>query len=63
LIDVKVTLAGVELPIAFAGLTPGQIGVYQINVVVPHWVPKGMSQELNISQGGYTTTAIVRVVD
>jgi uncharacterized protein (TIGR03437 family) len=63
LVEIKVTLAGVELPIAFAGLTPGQIGVYQINVAVPHWVPKGMSQDLTITQGGYTTTATVRVVD
>ena len=63
LIDVAVTLAGVELPLEFAGLAPGEVGVYQINVVVPFWVPKGMNQELTINQGGYTTKVYLRVID
>ena len=63
LIDVKVTLAGVELPLEFAGLAPGEVGVYQINVVVPHWVPKGMNQEMTIEQGGYSTSVYLRVID
>jgi uncharacterized protein (TIGR03437 family) len=60
----KVTLGGVALPVAFAGLVPGEVGVYQINVRVPFKdVPTGMEIPLTISQGTYTTTLNVRVVD
>ena len=63
LIPVEVRLGGVGLPISFAGLSPGQVGVYQINAHVPWWVPVGMQQPLEIVQGGSTTTLFVRVVD
>jgi uncharacterized protein (TIGR03437 family) len=59
-----VTLGGVSLPVAFAGLAPGQVGVYQINAQVPFKeVPTGMEIPLTISQGTYTTTLNVRVVN
>jgi uncharacterized protein (TIGR03437 family) len=58
-----VTLAGVDLPVEFAGLSPGSIGVYQINVRVPPNVPPGLDQALTISQGSSATTLSVRVVD
>jgi uncharacterized protein (TIGR03437 family) len=57
-----VTLGGFELPVAYAGLTPGLVGVYQINARVPDWAPAGMEVPLKISQGGYSTTIPVRVV-
>jgi uncharacterized protein (TIGR03437 family) len=63
LITPQVFLAGVELPVAYAGLAPGQVGVNQINVQVPHWVPRGLNQELRIEQGGSSTSVQVRVVD
>lgn len=59
----NVELAGVSLPVLYAGLTPEQIGVYQINVAVPHWVSKGFSQPLQITQGSESTTLNVRVVE
>lgn len=58
----KVTLGNVELPIYFAGLTPGLIGVYQINVIVPRAVPFGFDIPLRIEQGESATTVPVRVV-
>ncbi len=59
----QVTLGGVSLPVAFAGLVPGQVGIHQINVQVPFKdVPTGMEIPLTISQGTYTTTVYVRVV-
>jgi uncharacterized protein (TIGR03437 family) len=58
----EITLGGVGLPLDFAGLTPGQVGVYQINARVPWWVPTGMDVPLVIRQGGETTTIPVRVV-
>jgi uncharacterized protein (TIGR03437 family) len=62
LIEPEITLGGVALPIHFAGLAPGEIGVYQINAAVPHWVPTGMQVPLVIRQGGHETRFPVRVV-
>ena len=58
-----VTLGGVPLPVHFAGLSPGQVGVYQIDAEVPGAAPLGLDQPLVISQGGYATTVLVRVLD
>jgi uncharacterized protein (TIGR03437 family) len=57
-----VTLGGVQLPLLYFGLTPGEVGVNQINVSVPSNVPVGF-EPLVISQGGSSTTLNVRVVD
>jgi uncharacterized protein (TIGR03437 family) len=62
LIPPEVSLGGVPLPVAYAGLVPGQVGVYQINAQVPYWVPLGMEVPLKITQGGSSTTLTVRVV-
>ena len=58
----KVTLNGVGLPVTFAGLVPGQIGVYEIQVNVPNYTPQGLSVPLIISQNGQSQTVNVRVV-
>jgi len=57
-----VRLGGVELELLWAGLTPGEVGVYQINARVPYWAPLGMGVPLEIEQGGHRTTLSVRVV-
>jgi len=63
IIEPEVTLGGVPLAVLYAGLAPGQIGVYQINVAVPAWgVPEGMEIPLSITQAGGSTTLNVRVV-
>lgn len=59
----EVTLGGVGLPIEFAGLVPGEVGVYQINARIPFWVPTGMTVPLTITQAGHSTTVSVRVVN
>ncbi len=58
-----VTLGGFALSVSYAGLTPGQAGVYQINATVPWNAPGGAAVPLVISQGGAATTLPVRVVD
>jgi uncharacterized protein (TIGR03437 family) len=58
-----VTLGGVNLPVSFAGLAPGEVGVYQINVVVPGNTPTGISLPLTINQGAGTVTVSMRVID
>ncbi len=63
LIPPDVTLGGVGLPVSFAGLTPGEVGLYQINARVPSTVPLGMSLPLTITQGSGSTTIDVRVVE
>lgn len=60
---VELHILGTGLPVRYAGLAPGQVGVYQINAYVPWWTPKGKEQPLRISQGGGSTTVYVRVVD
>jgi uncharacterized protein (TIGR03437 family) len=64
LIEPTVTLGGVPLPILYSGLVPGQVGVYQINAIVPfRGIPLGFDVPLTISQGGTSTTLPVRVVN
>ena len=58
----QVTLGGVALQVEYSGLVPGQIGVYQINASIPEAVPEGMSVPLTVTQGGQTTTLMIRVV-
>jgi uncharacterized protein (TIGR03437 family) len=63
LVAPTVTLGGVNLPIDYAGLAPGQVGVYQINVSIPKSVPQGLSVPLSISQGFSNNTFDLRVVE
>ena len=48
---VTVSLGGAVLPSAFAGLTPGFIGLYQVNVQVPLSTPPGLDLPLQLRQG------------
>lgn len=58
-----VTLGNSSLPVLFSGLVPGEIGVYIINVSVPHGVPSAVQTPLTVKQGGFSTTLQVRVVN
>lgn len=59
----SVVIGGVEIPVDFAGLVPGSIGVYQINARVTSTVPTGLEQTLTIRQGTGSTAVAVRVID
>ena len=59
----QVTLGDASLPLLFAGMSPDEVGVYQINVKVPASVPSGLSIPLKIKQGSMDTTIQVRVVE
>jgi uncharacterized protein (TIGR03437 family) len=61
-VSVEAHILETGLPISYAGLAPGQVGVYQINAHVPWWTPKGDAQPLIITQGGFTQTVYVPVV-
>ena len=57
-----VTLGGQNVNVDFAGLAPGEVGVYQLNVTIPNSAPQGLSVPLVITQNGVSTTVNVRVV-
>jgi uncharacterized protein (TIGR03437 family) len=57
-----VTLGGANLSVSYAGLVPGEVGVYQINATVPYGVPQGLAVPLVINQGGVSSSVNVRVV-
>ncbi len=59
----SVSIGGMDLPLFYYGLAPGLVGVNQINVKVPGNVPTGISVPLAISQGNYTSSISVRVVE
>jgi uncharacterized protein (TIGR03437 family) len=62
LASVSVTLGGQGLPVTYAGLAPGEVGVYQINVTVPGGTPNGLSLPLVITQGGNSVSVSMRVI-
>ena len=47
---VSIVLGGSELPAAFAGLTPGLIGLYQVNLLLPVAMPPGLQLPLYLKQ-------------
>jgi uncharacterized protein (TIGR03437 family) len=63
LTSTTVSLGGMNLPVSYAGLAPGEVGVYQINVAVPGGSPTGLSLPLVINQGTGTITVSMRVVN
>lgn len=44
-----VPLGGLSLPLYYAGLAPGEVGVNQINALVAGWAPVGMQVPLTIN--------------
>jgi uncharacterized protein (TIGR03437 family) len=56
-------LGAVPLAVSFAGLAPGQIGVFQINARAPNKVTAGIEVPLTVTQSGSSTSINVRVVE
>jgi uncharacterized protein (TIGR03437 family) len=46
--------------VIFSGLTPGSIGLYQVNVTIPAGAPSG-TQTLTLSIAGQSTTVSIPV--
>jgi uncharacterized protein (TIGR03437 family) len=55
---VTAVIGTTETPTAFAGLTPGFIGLYQANVVVPASLPPGLALPLNLKQSGAVSNTV-----
>ena len=62
-VEPTIDIGGVKGIVEFAGLTPGFIGLYQINVRLPGFVPTGLEVPLKITQGGNETVVSVRIIE
>ena len=54
-------LDGAELPVTFAGLTPGFVGLYQVNALIPAQTPPGLGLPLRLRQGQDSNAVYVSV--
>jgi len=59
---VQVTIGGQPAVVHYAGLTPGFVGLYQVNVQVPSGVTPGSSVPLVISQDGVPSNTVTLAV-
>ncbi len=57
-LPVAVRAGELELPVVYAGLTPGAIGLYQLNVQLPVEMAPGLFQSLEIRQGGVAANPV-----
>ncbi len=55
-------IGGASVDPLFVGLTPGFVGLYQINVVVPPDVPKGEHIRFTLQRDGVTSNAVELVI-
>lgn len=53
-----VTIGGVSAPVLWAGLAPGFVGLYQVNVQTPPNAPTGDAVLVVLSMGGTTSNAV-----
>jgi len=58
LAPVSVLLNGVAVPAAYAGLSPGSVGMYQVNLQIPDSAPTGNAVALTLSAGGATSNTV-----
>jgi len=57
-LPVQATVGGVAAAVEFAGLAPGFVGLYQVNVRIPSGVSAGSSVPLVISQAGVASNTV-----
>jgi uncharacterized protein (TIGR03437 family) len=58
----SVVVGGTSITPAFAGLTPGSVGLYQVNVALPSTIPPGLALPLYLKQGNTTSAAVTVAV-
>jgi uncharacterized protein (TIGR03437 family) len=59
---VTVMMGGVNAPVAFAGLAPGYVGLYQINATVPTGITPGPSVPMVIMEAGQSSVPVTIAV-
>jgi uncharacterized protein (TIGR03437 family) len=60
---VTVTIGGVEANVPFAGLAPGWVGLYQVNVQVPATAPVGGTVPVTLSVGGVAANQVTIAIE
>ncbi len=55
---VSTVIGGIEIPAAFAGLTPGTVGLYQANVQIPSTLPPGLNLALYLKQASTVSNTV-----
>jgi uncharacterized protein (TIGR03437 family) len=58
----EVTIGGVAAAVTFAGVAPGFVGLYQVNVQVAPGTPSGSEQPLQIRMNGVPGNAVTVAV-
>jgi uncharacterized protein (TIGR03437 family) len=61
--EATVTIGGEEAAVSFAGLAPGFVGLYQVNLEVPQNAPSGGAVELVLRIGGAVSNAVTIAVE
>ena len=56
--NAAVTIGGVPAPVGFAGLAPGFVGLYQVNVQVPQGVAAGDAVPVMLSTGATVSNVV-----
>ncbi len=62
LLSPTVTIGGVPAHVIFSGLTPGAVGLYQINVTVPTGLAPGGQVPVIVTMGGQTSPTLTIAV-
>jgi len=57
-VPVTAVVNGQELPVEFAGLAPGYVGLYQVNVAIPAATPPGLGVSLTLKEGGQLSNTV-----
>ena len=60
---VTVTIGSVVADVSFAGLAPGWVGLYQVNVQVPASAPVGDAVPVLLSVGGAVSNQVTIAVE
>ena len=59
---VTATVGGLEAPVHFAGLAPGYVGLYQVNVQAPAGLAPGIAVPLVLTQAGVSSNTVTLAV-
>jgi uncharacterized protein (TIGR03437 family) len=59
---VTATIGGVNAPVAYAGVTPGYPGLYQVNAVVPSGITTGNAVPVTLTVAGQTSATVTMAV-
>ncbi len=58
----SVSIGGAPATVAFSGLAPGLVGLYQINAIIPAASPKGNAVPVSIAIGGASSNTVTLAI-